>query len=233
MGLVLLLGVCVVARLPWGSAAGGPPAEPRCIKVNSCKCIMEDGTGVINLDGVGDRGGFLRPVPRPPVPRPPGVRDRGVRDQDLLLALSPCRPLVKPWELAGTPCSRAAACLIARWAWLESGGRGSSQVGVARVRWACLIARWAWLESGGRGSSQVGVPHSQVGVARVRWVWLMSGGHGSPDMSMESDRIRTPTRTAPQEVAGSISYETRLRRAARAQQIQFNGSSGRAVSYDG
>ena len=122
MGLVLLLGVwvCVVVRLPWGSAAGGPPGEPRCIKVNSCKCIMEDGTGVINLDGVGDRGGFLRPVPRPP-----GVRDRGVRDQDLLLAFSPCWPLAEPWELAGTACSRAAACLIARWAWLESGGCGS------------------------------------------------------------------------------------------------------------
>ena len=121
MGLVLLLGVwvCLVVRGPRGAVAGGPPAEKSCIKVNSCKCIMEDGTGVINLDGVGDRGGFLRPVPRPP----------GVRDQDLLLAFSPCRPLVEPWEVAGTACSHAAACLIARWA-------GSfCQVGVAHVRW--------------------------------------------------------------------------------------------------
>ena len=114
----------MVVRGPRGAVAGGPPAEKSCIKVNSCKCIMEDGTGVINLDGVGDRGGFLRPVPRPP-----GVRDQGARDQDLLLAFSPCRPLVEPWEVAGTACSHAAACLIARWA-------GSfCQVGVAHVRW--------------------------------------------------------------------------------------------------
>ncbi|CAL8348180.1 unnamed protein product [Lota lota] len=99
MSLVFLLGVWGVIRTPPEAAA-----ETRCIKVNSCKCIMNDGTGIINLDGLGDRGAFLRPVPSPP----------GVQDHDVLLAFSPCLPLVEPWELAGTDCSRVAACLIAR-----------------------------------------------------------------------------------------------------------------------
>ncbi|KAJ3604093.1 hypothetical protein NHX12_028834 [Muraenolepis orangiensis] len=99
MSLMYLLGavwVCVMIQ-----TSPVVPVETHCIKVNGCQCIMKDGSGVINLDGVGDRGGFLRPVP-------------GVPDDEVSLAFSPCLPLVEPWELAGTECSDVAACLIVR-----------------------------------------------------------------------------------------------------------------------
>ncbi|CAL8248973.1 unnamed protein product [Merluccius merluccius] len=101
MSLAYLLSAWVCVMIQTSPVV---PAETRCIKVNSCKCIMKDGTGVIDLDGVGDRGGFLRLLPSQPA----------VPEDDVLLAFSPCLPLMDPWELAGTECSDAAACLIVR-----------------------------------------------------------------------------------------------------------------------
>ncbi|KAK0133757.1 hypothetical protein N1851_030714 [Merluccius polli] len=130
MSLAYLLSAWVCVMIQTSPVV---PAETRCIKVNSCKCIMKDGTGVIDLDGVGDRGGFLRPVPSQPA----------VPEDDVLLAFSPCLPLMDPWELAGTECSDAAACLIVRWVGVSYG-----QVGVSY--------------------GQVGISHGQVGVSCSR-----------------------------------------------------------------
>ncbi|XP_032904610.1 uncharacterized protein LOC116990771 isoform X2 [Amblyraja radiata] len=79
-----------------------------CIKLNSCKCIMKDGSGVINLAAVGDDNGFL-------------ARDKslttsssGDSDLNILYSFSPCRPFSEPFMFA-SDCSDVAVCLIFRY----------------------------------------------------------------------------------------------------------------------
>ncbi|KAM5146740.1 uncharacterized protein ACMZJ9_013903 [Mantella aurantiaca] len=76
-----------------------------CMKVNPCKCLMKDGSGVINLSALGDMEGFL-------------IRDREVeRDvdehrMDQTVTFSPCLPFSEPMALVN--CSRVAVCVVTR-----------------------------------------------------------------------------------------------------------------------
>lgn len=78
-----------------------------CFKVNNCKCIMKDGSGVINLKAMGDADGFLgrlKPVSSEDMPA----------SAEILLSFSPCQPFSQPEELTGADCTNVAACLIVR-----------------------------------------------------------------------------------------------------------------------
>ncbi|XP_067087241.1 uncharacterized protein [Osmerus mordax] len=79
-----------------------------CFKVNDCKCIMKDGTGVISLRTMGDEDGFLlrlKPVLR---------HSLGKENTEVLFSFSSCQPFTEPEDLAGTDCTNIAACLIVR-----------------------------------------------------------------------------------------------------------------------
>uniref|UniRef100_A0A3P9JEJ4 Uncharacterized protein n=1 Tax=Oryzias latipes TaxID=8090 RepID=A0A3P9JEJ4_ORYLA len=81
--------------------------EPGCFKVNSCKCIMKDGSGVINLKAVGDADGFLerlRPVPA----------DDVSAGTETFLSFSPCQHFSEPEVTTFSDCTAVAACLIVR-----------------------------------------------------------------------------------------------------------------------
>ncbi|XP_053551371.1 uncharacterized protein LOC128642615 isoform X2 [Bombina bombina] len=76
-----------------------------CIRVNPCKCLMKDGSGVINLAALGEVEGFL-------------VRDRkvhlgseGSRTENLA-TFSPCNAFTEPAGLGN--CSRMAVCVVSR-----------------------------------------------------------------------------------------------------------------------
>ncbi|KAM6965373.1 uncharacterized protein FYW47_007715 [Aplochiton taeniatus] len=78
-----------------------------CFKLNICKCVMKDGTGVINLRGMGDSDGFLgrsKPVQSENAPA----------NSETLLYFNPCQPFSEPADLTGADCSNVAACLIIR-----------------------------------------------------------------------------------------------------------------------
>ncbi|XP_061586277.1 uncharacterized protein LOC133451326 [Cololabis saira] len=86
----------------------GPAQTPGCFKVNSCKCIMKDGSGVINLNAMGDADGFLgrlRPVPTGNTSLKGGI----------FLSFSPCNHFSEPEEPRGSDCSDVAACLLVRY----------------------------------------------------------------------------------------------------------------------
>uniref|UniRef100_A0A3Q1JH79 Uncharacterized protein n=1 Tax=Anabas testudineus TaxID=64144 RepID=A0A3Q1JH79_ANATE len=79
-----------------------------CFKVNNCKCIMKDGSGVINLKAMGDVDGFLgrlKPVSAENIPV----------NAELLLSFSPCELFSHPQDLTGDDCTNVAASLIVRY----------------------------------------------------------------------------------------------------------------------
>lgn len=79
-----------------------------CFKVNDCKCIIKDGSGVINLKAMGDVDGFLgrlKPVPADGMPA----------DAEILLSFSPCQHFSQPEDVTGSDCTNVAACLIVRY----------------------------------------------------------------------------------------------------------------------
>lgn len=79
-----------------------------CFKVNNCKCIMKDGSGVINLKAMGDVDGFLgrlKPVSAENIPV----------NAELLLSFSPCEPFSHSQDLTGDDCTNVAASLIVRY----------------------------------------------------------------------------------------------------------------------
>nr|XP_043873039.1 uncharacterized protein LOC122761915 isoform X1 [Solea senegalensis] len=78
-----------------------------CFKVNNCQCIMKDGSGLINLDAVGDEDGFLGRL------RPVTAEDTADGD-DMLFSFSPCRPFSHLEDMTGSDCSNIAASLIIR-----------------------------------------------------------------------------------------------------------------------
>ncbi|XP_068167891.1 uncharacterized protein [Antennarius striatus] len=83
-------------------------SESGCFKVNSCKCIMKDGSGVISLKAMGDADGFLgrgEPVPAENLPGSPEV----------LLSFSPCQPFSVPEDLPGAECTNVAVCFTIRY----------------------------------------------------------------------------------------------------------------------
>ncbi|XP_043576463.1 uncharacterized protein LOC122564967 [Chiloscyllium plagiosum] len=77
-----------------------------CIKVNPCKCIMQDGSGVINLAAMGDADGFLE--------RDAPLTGSGKEsDPEGSLSFSPCLPFSEPAGLA-FECLEVAVCVVVR-----------------------------------------------------------------------------------------------------------------------
>ncbi|XP_069841971.1 uncharacterized protein [Dendropsophus ebraccatus] len=75
------------------------------MKVNPCKCLMKDGSGVVNLAALGDMEGFLiqnRKVQRE-------VEGKSVEQW---VTFSPCKPFSEPMAL--TNCSHVAVCVVSR-----------------------------------------------------------------------------------------------------------------------
>ncbi|KAF7644962.1 hypothetical protein LDENG_00213020 [Lucifuga dentata] len=66
-----------------------------CFKVNSCKCIMKDGSGVINLKAMGDADGFLGRL------EPVSMENTSV-GAEILVSFSPCQPFSQPDRLTGS-----------------------------------------------------------------------------------------------------------------------------------
>uniref|UniRef100_A0A4W4G065 Uncharacterized protein n=1 Tax=Electrophorus electricus TaxID=8005 RepID=A0A4W4G065_ELEEL len=78
-----------------------------CIKVDLCKCIMQDGSGVIDLEALENTEGFLERFKRVPFEDAP-------RDTEVLVSVSPCHPFSEREDFAVTDCTDVAACLIVR-----------------------------------------------------------------------------------------------------------------------
>ncbi|CAM4719322.1 unnamed protein product [Leuciscus chuanchicus] len=89
-----------------GLTAADPPSELRhggCIKVNECKCLMRDGSGLIDLGSVADEDGFIQRLkPLPSAPQTP----------DVLLSFSPCLAFSEPFS--DTDCTGVAVCVSRR-----------------------------------------------------------------------------------------------------------------------
>lgn len=104
----LLLSVC------FGTFSSSPSSHPNstnksgCFKVNNCKCIMKDGSGVINLKTMGDADGFLTRL------RPVSAEDT-LHSAEILLTFSSCQPFSQPENpTGGAGCKDVAACLTIR-----------------------------------------------------------------------------------------------------------------------
>ncbi|KAK7145494.1 hypothetical protein R3I93_013277 [Phoxinus phoxinus] len=104
MVLVSLTVLYVSLRL----TAADPPSELKhggCIKVNECKCLMRDGSGLIDLGSVADEDGFIQRLkPLPSAPQTP----------DVLLSFSPCLAFSEPERFGGTDCTGVAVCVSRR-----------------------------------------------------------------------------------------------------------------------
>uniref|UniRef100_A0A3B3WXA6 Uncharacterized protein n=1 Tax=Poecilia mexicana TaxID=48701 RepID=A0A3B3WXA6_9TELE len=112
---LLSLSVCVSMLSSSPLPHLNPAGDPGCFKVNSCKCILKDGSGVINLRGMGDADGFLGRLRAVPV-------YNTSMDTESLFSFRPCQVFSQPedLDLAGGACSGVAACLIVR----SPGARG-------------------------------------------------------------------------------------------------------------
>ncbi|KAK2902595.1 hypothetical protein Q8A73_012341 [Channa argus] len=108
----ILLVSSVVFRMFASSLLPRPSSaeKPACFKVNNCKCIMKDGSGVINLDIIGDAHGFLGHLK-------PVLAENMSINAEILLSFSPCQPFSHPEDLTLTrsDCTNVAACLIIRY----------------------------------------------------------------------------------------------------------------------
>ncbi|XP_061775481.1 uncharacterized protein LOC133565030 [Nerophis ophidion] len=95
--------------LPFFLCADVAPAKKTgCFRVNNCKCIMKDGSGVINLQAMGDSDGFLGRMKHVPADDTP-------MGEEILLTFSPCQPFSQPEDLTGSDCTNVAACLVVRY----------------------------------------------------------------------------------------------------------------------
>ncbi|XP_016356442.1 uncharacterized protein LOC107699639 isoform X1 [Sinocyclocheilus anshuiensis] len=105
---VMVLSVLTVVYFSLGLTAAVPPSELKhsgCIKVNGCKCLMRDGSGLIDLASVADEDGFIQRLK--PLPSAVGTAD-------VLLSFSPCLPFSQPEDFSNTDCTDVAACVIIR-----------------------------------------------------------------------------------------------------------------------
>lgn len=95
----LLLCFCRLASCfpPGSSSPSG------CFRVDSCRCIMKDGSGVMDLRTVGGADGFLERL------RP--VEEAGA---EVLLSFSPCQPFSQPEEPGAAGCRDVAVCVTFR-----------------------------------------------------------------------------------------------------------------------
>ncbi|XP_041048960.1 uncharacterized protein LOC121280797 [Carcharodon carcharias] len=101
--VVTVSWMCLLVIL-WPSVSCSQKTE--CIKMNPCKCIMEDGSGVINLAAMGDSDGFLER-------NKPLTGSSKESDPDTLYSFSPCFPFSEPVEFA-FECLDVAVCLVIR-----------------------------------------------------------------------------------------------------------------------
>ncbi|XP_063050295.1 uncharacterized protein LOC134445140 [Engraulis encrasicolus] len=116
-GCILLISFATVFHPISPNPSAAPPIEPAptatvykrssCIKVNQCKCIMTDGSGIIDLASLGDADGFLERLK-------PLRTDGTVINAELLLSFSPCLPFSDPEDFVGTACTDVATCLVVR-----------------------------------------------------------------------------------------------------------------------
>lgn len=105
---VMVLSVLTLLYFSLGLTAAAPPSELKhsgCIKVNRCKCLMRDGSGLIDLASVADEDGFIQRLE--PLPS-------AVGNTDVLLSFSPCLPFSQPEDFSITDCTDVAACVIIR-----------------------------------------------------------------------------------------------------------------------
>ncbi|ROI64792.1 hypothetical protein DPX16_3339 [Anabarilius grahami] len=104
----MVLSSLIVVYFSLGLIAADLPSELKhsgCIKVNQCKCLMRDGSGLIDLGSVADEDGFiqrLKPLPSAP------------QNMDVLLSFSPCLAFSQPEHFTVSDCTNVAACVIRR-----------------------------------------------------------------------------------------------------------------------
>ncbi|XP_019716430.1 uncharacterized protein LOC109510522 [Hippocampus comes] len=108
MSFLLRLSVCfsTFPSFVWPHVAS--TKKTGCFRVNNCKCIMKDGSGVINLQAMGDADGFLGRM------KLLHAYDGSI-NAEFLLTFSPCQPFSQPEDLTGSDCTSIAACLIVRY----------------------------------------------------------------------------------------------------------------------
>ncbi|XP_031604835.2 uncharacterized protein LOC116327392 [Oreochromis aureus] len=104
----LTLSVCLGLFCSTASSRGRSANKAGCFRVNSCKCIMENGSGVINLKAMGDADGFLGRL------KPVAAGSVVPVDREVLLSFSPCQHFSLPDDFIGSDCTDVAACLIVR-----------------------------------------------------------------------------------------------------------------------
>lgn len=104
----LTLSVCLGLFCPTASSHGRSAKKAGCFRVNSCKCIMENGSGVINLKAMEDADGFLGRL------KPVAAGSVVPVDTEVLLSFSPCQHFSLPDDFTGSDCTDVAACLIVR-----------------------------------------------------------------------------------------------------------------------
>lgn len=90
----------VITAIPPEVKQGG------CIKVNRCKCLMRDGSGIIDLGSVAGEDGFIQRL-EPVTPAAPG-------NTEVLVSFSPCVPFSEPEDFTVTDCTDVAACVTTR-----------------------------------------------------------------------------------------------------------------------
>ncbi|XP_043103519.1 uncharacterized protein LOC122350843 [Puntigrus tetrazona] len=93
----MVLSVLSVVCLSLGLTAA---EHGGCIKVNRCKCLMRDGTGIIDLGSVPGPDGFIQRL--------------HPLASDVLLSFSPCLSFSQPEELSITACTDVAVCVVIR-----------------------------------------------------------------------------------------------------------------------
>ncbi|KAL1269034.1 hypothetical protein QQF64_031323 [Cirrhinus molitorella] len=104
----MVLSILTVVYFSLGLTSAAPPSELKhsgCIKVNRCKCLMRDGSGLIDLGSVANEDGFIQRLK--PLPSTAG-------NTDALLSFSPCLPFSQPEDFSITDCTDVAACVIIR-----------------------------------------------------------------------------------------------------------------------
>ncbi|XP_072537096.1 uncharacterized protein [Salminus brasiliensis] len=100
-------GLLAWPQLPPPVSSVSVKRKSGCIKVNQCKCILWDGSGLIDLQPLADAQGFLTRTRHIPFEDTPW-------DTEVLLSFSPCLPFSEPEEFPVTDCTDVAACLLLR-----------------------------------------------------------------------------------------------------------------------
>uniref|UniRef100_A0AAY4DYG2 Uncharacterized protein n=1 Tax=Denticeps clupeoides TaxID=299321 RepID=A0AAY4DYG2_9TELE len=103
----LVFGQILPSSISPSTVPSAPTKKSGCIKVSHCKCIMMDGSGVIDLATLGDPDGFLERFK-------PLLSEGMPASAEVLLSFSPCLPFSEPEDFSATDCSAVAACLNVR-----------------------------------------------------------------------------------------------------------------------